>query len=76
LLHNKQTAMSTYMHLEPFQKAANNGKVEDLSSFTHELRWKKSPAELTLMRESASVACQVLPNLRYCQFWTLQISSC
>ncbi|XP_062143545.1 intermediate cleaving peptidase 55, mitochondrial [Alnus glutinosa] len=60
LFHNKQTAMSTYMHLEPFQKAANNGKVEDLSSFTHELRWKKSPAELTLMRESASVACQAL----------------
>jgi Xaa-Pro aminopeptidase len=76
LFHNEQTAMPTYMHLEPFQKAAKNGIVENLSALTHELRWKKSPAELKLMRESASVACQVLPSLCYCQLWTLQISSC
>ncbi|KAG2695828.1 hypothetical protein I3760_07G030300 [Carya illinoinensis] len=60
LFHNEQTATPTYMKLEPFQKAANNGNVEDLSSFTHELRWIKSPAELMLMRESASIACQAL----------------
>lgn len=60
LFHNLQTATPTYMSLEPFQKAANSGKVEDLSNFTHELRWKKSPAELKLMRESASIACQAL----------------
>ncbi|KAH0863639.1 LOW QUALITY PROTEIN: hypothetical protein HID58_080850 [Brassica napus] len=36
------------------------GKVKSLSSFTHELRLIKSPAELKLMRESASIACQGL----------------
>lgn len=60
LFHNEQTAIPTYINLEPFQKAAKNGKVEDLSNVTHELRWIKSPAELKLMRESASIACQAL----------------
>lgn len=60
LFHNTKTAVPTYMDLEAFQKAAHNGKVEDLSIHTHELRWIKSPAELKLMKESASIACQAL----------------
>lgn len=66
LFHNVQTAVPTYMELDGFQKAASSGKVKDVSVFTHELRLIKSPAELKLMRESASIACQVLPNLYYC----------
>lgn len=65
LFHNRQTAIPTYMKLEYFQKFAKNGKVGDLSTFTHELRWIKSPAELKLMKESASIACQVLISLCY-----------
>ncbi|XVF41749.1 hypothetical protein PTKIN_Ptkin01aG0305200 [Pterospermum kingtungense] len=60
LFHNKLTATSTYTDFETFQKAAHAGKVSDLSIFTHELRWVKSPAELKLMKESASIACQAL----------------
>ncbi|ONI04231.1 hypothetical protein PRUPE_6G310400 [Prunus persica] len=60
LFHNVQTAVPTYMELDAFQKAASSGKVKDVSVFTHELRLIKSPAELKLMRESASIACQAL----------------
>ncbi|GLT88435.1 hypothetical protein SLE2022_064620 [Rubroshorea leprosula] len=60
LFHNMLTATPTYTDLEGFRKATSIGKVKDLSSFTHELRWVKSPAELKLMRESASIACQAL----------------
>lgn len=60
LFHNVKTAARTYMDLESFQKVFDKGKVKDLSVFTHELRWVKSPAELNLMRESASIACQAL----------------
>ncbi|XVE63142.1 hypothetical protein DITRI_Ditri06bG0176400 [Diplodiscus trichospermus] len=60
LFHNKLTATPTYTDLEAFEKAAHVGKVSDLSIFTHELRWVKSPAELKLMKESASIACQAL----------------
>lgn len=60
LFHNVQTATPTYMDLEAFQKAAYVDKVKALSSLTHELRWVKSPAEINLMKESASIACQAL----------------
>ncbi|XP_034220374.1 intermediate cleaving peptidase 55, mitochondrial isoform X3 [Prunus dulcis] len=60
LFHNVQTAVPTYMELDAFQKAASSGKVKDVLVFTHELRLIKSPAELKLMRESASIACQAL----------------
>ncbi|KDP23369.1 hypothetical protein JCGZ_23202 [Jatropha curcas] len=60
LFHNMETATQTYTELEAFQTASVIGKVEDLSSFTHELRWIKSSAEVKLMRESASIACQAL----------------
>ncbi|XP_007031191.2 PREDICTED: probable Xaa-Pro aminopeptidase 3 isoform X2 [Theobroma cacao] len=60
LFHNTLTATPTYTDMETFQKAAHVGKVSDLSIFTHELRWVKSPAELKLMKESASIACQAL----------------
>ncbi|XP_019104531.2 intermediate cleaving peptidase 55, mitochondrial [Beta vulgaris subsp. vulgaris] len=56
--HNFKTATRTYVDLESFQKILNNGKVKDLSAHTHELRWVKSPAEIKLMREAASIACQ------------------
>ncbi|KAF8394704.1 hypothetical protein HHK36_020921 [Tetracentron sinense] len=60
LFHNVKTAVPTYLDLEAFRKAAYNGKAKDLSIYTHELRWIKSPAEIKLMRESASIACQAL----------------
>ncbi|KAI3980768.1 hypothetical protein MKX01_025333 [Papaver californicum] len=58
--HNRKTALSAYKDLEPYRKASISGKVKDLSAFTHELRWIKSPSELKLMRESAAIACQAL----------------
>ncbi|KAK6159798.1 hypothetical protein DH2020_003179 [Rehmannia glutinosa] len=60
LFHNVNTADSAYMNLEAFQKAAYNGKVKDFSVYSHEARWIKSEAEINLMRNSASVACQAL----------------
>lgn len=71
LVHNVKTAIPTYMEMEAFQKAAYSGKVKDLSVYTHELRWVKSPAELKLLRESASIACQVFPCLNYCKLFSL-----
>ncbi|GAB4835664.1 aminopeptidase [Ancistrocladus abbreviatus] len=60
LFHHAKTATPAYKDLEAFQKAFYNSKVKDLSVYTHELRWIKSPAELNLMRGSASIACQSL----------------
>lgn len=60
LFHNVKTALPSYMDLEVFKKASSDGSVTDLSIHTHELRWKKSEAELSLMREAASIACQGL----------------
>lgn len=58
VFHNVKTASRTYVDLESFQKTFNKGKVKDLSAYTHELRWLKSSAEIELMREAASIACQ------------------
>ncbi|KAL2924865.1 Intermediate cleaving peptidase 55 mitochondrial, partial [Bienertia sinuspersici] len=58
VFHKLETATRTYTELESFLKTANKGKVKDLSIYTHELRWFKSPAEIKLMREAASIACQ------------------
>ncbi|XP_051137191.1 intermediate cleaving peptidase 55, mitochondrial [Andrographis paniculata] len=60
LFHNVNTANPTYMNLEAFQKAVYNVKVKDFSFYSHEARWVKSEAELSLMRHSASIACQAL----------------
>ncbi|KAL2469070.1 Metallopeptidase M24 family protein [Forsythia ovata] len=60
LFHNVKTANSSYVGLEAFQNASYNGKVKDFSVYTHEARWVKSTAELNLMRNSASIACQAL----------------
>ncbi|KAH6819026.1 Metallopeptidase M24 family protein [Perilla frutescens var. frutescens] len=60
LFHNVNTANSTYVNLETFQKAAYEGKVKDFAVYTHEARWIKSDAELNLMRNSASIASQAL----------------
>lgn len=62
LFHNSNTASPAYVDLEVFQKAAENDCVRDISLFTHELRLIKSTAEIKLMRESASIACQVPPS--------------
>lgn len=59
VFHNVKTATRTYVELESFQKALNKGKAKDLSVYTHEMRWVKSPAEINLMREAATIACQV-----------------
>ncbi|EFH66000.1 hypothetical protein ARALYDRAFT_471021 [Arabidopsis lyrata subsp. lyrata] len=60
VFHNVQSASQRYTNLDEFQKSASLGKVKTLSSLTHELRLIKSPAELKLMRDSASIACQGL----------------
>ncbi|XP_042490784.1 intermediate cleaving peptidase 55, mitochondrial isoform X1 [Macadamia integrifolia] len=60
LFHNVKTASPAYMDLEALRSAAFSGKMKDLSAYTHELRWMKSPSEIRLMRESASIACQAL----------------
>ncbi|KAL1826765.1 hypothetical protein ACET3Z_005177 [Daucus carota] len=60
LFHNKYTAKPTYTSLQAFQNVASMGKVMDLSTYTHEARWVKSPAEIRLMRDSASIGCQAL----------------
>ncbi|XXG53917.1 hypothetical protein AAC387_Pa03g1928 [Persea americana] len=60
LFHNVKTSLPAYTDLEAFRKASYDGKVKDLSRYTHELRWIKSPSELKLMRQSASIACQAL----------------
>lgn len=58
VFHNVKTATKTYVDFESFQKISNEKKVKDLSKYTHELRWLKSPAETELMRKAASIACQ------------------
>lgn len=70
LFHNVQTATAAYMKLEAFKKLAYCDNVKDLAVYTHQLRWIKSPAELELMKESASIACQVLTSL-YCMTYYL-----
>lgn len=59
VFHKKEAAVKTYTSLEAFQKADYYGKLKSLSQLTHQLRWVKSAAEVRLMRESASIACQV-----------------
>ncbi|PKA48917.1 Xaa-Pro aminopeptidase [Apostasia shenzhenica] len=60
LFHNVKTGSPSYANLEEFQRAQSSNKVKDLSCYTDELRWIKSPSELKLMRQSASIACQAL----------------
>lgn len=60
LFHNVNTANSTYVNLESFQKAASDGKVKDFAVYSHEARFIKSAAELKLMRDSTSIASQAL----------------
>ncbi|KAL2561179.1 hypothetical protein AAZV13_20G066200 [Glycine max] len=60
LFHNVETATPAYMELEAFKTLAYCNNVRDLTVYTHQLRWIKSPAELKLMKESASIACQAL----------------
>lgn len=59
LYHNLETALPTYMELEAFRKASLSNKVKDISLYTDELRWIKSSSEIKLMKQSASIACQV-----------------
>lgn len=60
IFHNIKTISPFYNDLESFQRAMSSGKVKDCSHYTHELRWIKSPSELKLMKQSASIACQSL----------------
>lgn len=59
LFHNVSTAASSYMDLSAFKNAVYSGKVRDFSVYSHEARWIKSQSELSLMRNSASIGCQV-----------------
>ena len=71
LFHNAKTAVPSYMGLEAFCTANSNDSVKDISSYTHELRWVKSHSEIQLMRQSASIACQVyiFPVFRFNNLW-------
>jgi len=69
LFHNVETATPEYMELEAFKKLAYCNNVKNLAVYTHQLRWIKSPAELKLMKESASIACQVLSSLLHGQLF-------
>lgn len=60
LFHNVNNTMPTYMELDAFKKAYSCGKVKDISLYTHKARWIKSPSELKLMRDSASIGCQAI----------------
>ncbi|MQL88229.1 hypothetical protein Taro_020789 [Colocasia esculenta] len=60
LFHNVKTALPAYTEMEAFRIAMQNGNVKDLSCYTHEFRWIKSPSEIKLMRQSAAIACQSL----------------
>ncbi|CAN4110936.1 unnamed protein product [Withania somnifera] len=60
VFHNVKMTTLSYMELEAYRKAVNNCKVKDFSVYTHEARLVKSPAELKLMRDSASIACRAL----------------
>lgn len=63
VFHSPNNAIPAYLDLDAFRKASYSRKVKELSCFTHEARWIKSPAELMLMRQSASIACQVCISL-------------
>lgn len=65
VFHNVKTTTSSYMELEAYRKAVNNCKVKDFSVYTHEARLVKSPAEIKLMKDSASIACQVMAVLSF-----------
>lgn len=64
LFHNVQTATPAYMELEAVKKLVYCSNVRDLSVYTHQLRLIKSSSELQLMKESASIACQVQSSLQ------------
>lgn len=46
--------------LPAFQEAAKQHRVMPLRPLTHRLRWRKSPAELALMRRSAQLAAAAM----------------
>lgn len=60
LFHNMETASPVYTELEAFKRLYSGHKVKNVANLTNELRWVKSPSELKLMKESASIACQSL----------------
>jgi Xaa-Pro aminopeptidase len=45
--------------LEAFQTALQQGRVRSLNRYSHQMRWVKSPSELQLMRNAASITCKV-----------------
>eukprot|EP01018_Ginkgo_biloba_P025658 Gb_16113 [translate_table: standard] len=60
LYHNERVASSCYVDLPEFKKALSDLKVSNLCQYTHEARWIKSPSEIRIMRQSASITCQAL----------------
>lgn len=46
--------------LEAFQSALQQGRVRSLNRYSHQQRWVKSPSELNLMREAASITCKAV----------------
>ncbi|KAG0609260.1 hypothetical protein M758_8G171000 [Ceratodon purpureus] len=46
--------------LDAFQTALQQGRVRSLNRYSHQMRWVKSPSELTLMRKAASITCKAM----------------
>ncbi|KAL4459002.1 hypothetical protein ABPG75_013867 [Micractinium tetrahymenae] len=53
-------AVRALRQLAPFQEAQQQRRLQPLRPLLHKLRWRKSPAELALMRQSAQLAAAAM----------------
>ncbi|KAF3772208.1 putative Xaa-Pro aminopeptidase 3 [Nymphaea thermarum] len=60
LFLNVGTSLPNCLNFDALGKASRDWRIKDLGKYTHEMRWIKSPSELKLMKESASIACQAI----------------
>ncbi|XP_031497704.1 intermediate cleaving peptidase 55, mitochondrial isoform X2 [Nymphaea colorata] len=60
LFLNVGTSLPNCLNFDALGKASRDRRIKDLGKYTHEMRWIKSPSELKLMKESASIACQAI----------------
>lgn len=56
--------------LDAFQTALQEGRVRSLTRYSHQMRWVKSPSELNLMRQAASITCEaVMRSMQVSRAW-------
>ncbi|CAN6467301.1 unnamed protein product [Victoria cruziana] len=60
LFLNVGTSLPNCLNFDALSKASRDRRIKDIAKYTHEMRWIKSPSELKLMKESASIACQAV----------------